>query len=114
MVLDLDRVLFQRARELDAAARHLGMRGLGRSSASIAMISDAFITCCLGDGAAGLDRRTGARTALEQAALDQHDVRAFAGRVLLSFLSANVRSICASPICLWHDPPPGRTQVSTR
>ena len=83
VILDVDRILLQRARQLDAAARDKGMRGLrlqhGVSGNALGGFHDRLV---VGGDEAGLDRGLGPRPAFEQAALDQQQVRAFArGRI---------------------------------
>ncbi len=81
MPFDIDRIALQRARELDAAARHVGMRGLGPQHCvgrnGLGRFGDLLV---IGHDEAGRDGGLRPRPALEQAALDQEDIRAFAGR----------------------------------
>ena len=80
MALDIDRILFQRSRQLDAAARDPGVRGLrGQFCVDGDGLRCLQNLLAVGYHAAGLDRGAGAGTAFEQAALDQQHVRALAG-----------------------------------
>ena len=87
MIFDLDRILLQRARKLDAAARHPRVRrlrlqhGVGRDH--LGWLRDQPL---IGGDEAGIDRGAGARPALEQAALHQHDVGALAGGFAVALL----------------------------
>ncbi len=80
MALDVDRVLLERASELYAAARDIGMRGLclqhGVIRDDLGRFCDLLV---IGDDEPGLDRGARPRPALEQAALDQQEIDAFAG-----------------------------------
>ena len=111
MILDVDRVVLQRARELDAAARHKGMRGLrlqhGVGGDGLRRFCDRLV---VGDDEAGLDRRARPRPALEQAALDQQDVGALAGRRVM--VAAAWPSVSPMRAAMARDPPRRRTQVS--
>ena len=81
MSLDVDRVALQRAGKLDAAARHVGVRGLGLQHGVGRNGLGRF--CDLPVVGRHETRRDGGlrtRAALEQATLDQQDIGAFAGR----------------------------------
>ena len=81
VILDLDRIVLQRARQLDAAARHEGMRRLrlqhGVDRNALGWFQDRLV---IGGDEARLDRGLRAGAAFEQAALDQQHVRALAGQ----------------------------------
>ena len=81
VILDLDRILLQRARQLDAAARDKGMRGLrlqhGIGGNGLGRLRDRLV---VGGDEARFDRGLRPRPAFEQAALDQQQIRALAGR----------------------------------
>ena len=80
MIFDLDRVLLQRAGQLDAAARHQGMRRLRLQrrvgGECLRRLQDRLV---IGGDKAGFDRGLRPRTAFEQAALDQQQIGALAG-----------------------------------
>ncbi len=80
MILDVDRIALQRAGKLDPAARDVGVRRLGLDHR---VLRDGFRglyhLLVVGGDEAGLDRRARPRPALEQAALDQQNIRALAG-----------------------------------
>ena len=81
MALDLDRIQFQGAGELDAAARDPGVRGLrGQFGIGGDHLRRFQHGPAVGGHAAGVDRGAGAGAAFEQAALDQQHVHALAGR----------------------------------
>src|SRR5882757_425203 len=94
MAFDIDRILFQRAGELDAAAGYPGVGGL---RGNLRVRSDRLR--CLqnllaaGDHEAGLDRGAGAGAAFEQAALDQQHVRALAQRGFAVVLVSHVQPV---------------------
>src|SRR6202158_3472799 len=81
MTLDFDRILFQRARQFNAAPRDKGMRGLRLqhrvSGDALGWLHDLLV---IGDNEACLNRGLGSGPAVERAAFDQQYVRAFAGR----------------------------------
>ena len=81
MILDIDGILFQRAGQFDAAARHgNGCAGCACNTASVAMFSEALATgLSLACDKTRLDRGLGARPAFEQAAFDQEQIGALAG-----------------------------------
>src|SRR3954470_13952582 len=79
MALDLDRVLLERAGELHAAARNIGMRGLGQQFGvrrnGLRWLGHQL---AVADDQTGFDRGPRAGSAFEQAALDQQNVGALA------------------------------------
>ena len=79
-ILDLDSVALQRARQLDAAARDIGVRRLraqrGVNWNSLGRLQHRPV---IGHDQARFDRGLRARPAFEQPALDQQQVRALAG-----------------------------------
>ena len=81
VILDIDRILFERACQLDAAARDIRV---GRLSLQGGVSSDRFggfqDRLVVGGDEPGLDRGAGAGAALEQSALYQQDIDAFARR----------------------------------
>src|SRR6516162_9193204 len=81
MAFDIDRVMLQRAGELDAAARDVGVGGLRLEGCvggqQLRRLANLLVVC--GDEA-GLDCRARPRAALEQATLDQQYVHAFGSR----------------------------------
>src|SRR5438105_2218534 len=80
MTLDFDRILLQRTRQFDPAARDKGMRRLRLQHRidgnGLGWLQNRLVT---GHNQAGLDRRLRPCPALEQAAFDQQQVRALAG-----------------------------------
>ena len=81
VALDVDGILLQRARKLDAAPRDKGMRGLGLQHG---VGGNGFGWFChrlfVGHHEAGFDGGPRPRAAFEQAAFDQQHIGAFAGR----------------------------------
>ena len=77
VILDIDRILLQRARELDAAARDEGMRRLRLQHRvggdRLGSLQHLFV---VGRNEAGLDRGARASPAFEQPALDQQQIDA--------------------------------------
>ena len=81
MPLDADRILLQRARQLDPASRNKGMRGL---RLQLGVKRDGLGGLCnglaVGHDKARFDGSLRPRAAFEQAALDQQNVSALADR----------------------------------
>src|SRR5439155_17787573 len=81
MTLDFDRILLQRTRQFDAAARDIGVRGLrlqhGISGDALGRLHDPLV---IGRDETRFDRGLRPGPGFEQAALDQQCVRALAGR----------------------------------
>ena len=107
VILDVDRVLLERARELDAAARDKGMGRLrlqdGVGSDRLGSLQNLLV---IGRDETGFDRRARASPAFEQSALDQQQIDAFAGRG--HFDNSFGLSVSWTPSC----PAASRTQVS--
>jgi len=101
MALDLDGILFQRGCELDAAAGDVGMRRLGPERGiardDFRRLYDGLV---IGDDEARVDCRARPCPALEQPALDQEYIDAFAGTtpVELMVVIGRTRAV------LEHDP----------
>ncbi len=80
MILDFDRVQFQRARQFDATPRNKGMRSLrlqhGIGGNALGWLHDLLV---IGRDETCFDRGLRPCPAFEQTALDQQQVRAFAG-----------------------------------
>ena len=110
MVLDINGILLQRARQLDAAARDIGMRGL-RGQCRVG--GDGFRGFChrlaVGNHKPGVDGRARPCPAFEQAALDQKHIRALArSRFVLAFRQGS------NPVCSRRDPPRGERRPRKR
>src|ERR1700678_4536461 len=99
VILDVERMSLQRARQLDAAARDIGMR---RLRAEFGVGGDKLggfqHRSVVGDDQTGFDRGLGAGPAFEQPALDQQQVRALAGKT-----QVRPSSIEIIEYDVWHD-----------